>query len=190
MKERAIGVLALGEGVPELVLKVIAAHIEGYLNLSTICLESLPLPVSCLDERRLQYDAGKLLQYLEAQRFDGCIKILAVLGDDLFVPIFTHVFGEARQGGGHALVSIHRLFQNESGTPCPEPLAYERAAKVALHETCHLFDLLHCRDQGCLMHFSDDLAALDVLPINFCPYCTQYINDACRRMGIGRKILF
>lgn len=190
MQETAIGLVALGSGVPELVLKIIAAHIEGYLNLSTVQLKSLRLPASCLDERRLQYDAGKLLQYLEDKPFDGCSKIIGVLEDDLFIPIFTHVFGEARQGGDHALVSLHRLFRDESGTACPEPLAYERAAKVALHETCHLFDLLHCQDQDCLMHFSDDIPALDALPINFCPYCTQYINDACRRMGIAKKILF
>ena len=37
---------------------------------------------------------------------------------------------------------------------------YDRAAKVALHELGHLFNLQHCDDSRCLMHFNVDIADL------------------------------
>jgi archaemetzincin len=48
----------------------------------------------------------------------------------------------------------------------------ERIAKVALHETGHLFNLFHCSDEKCLMHFSGNVEELDMSPLYFCRYCS------------------
>ena len=170
MAENVVGVMAIGH-VPALALKVVAAHVSGYLNFPSKIIPPLPLPRDALDANRLQYDAGLLLKYLESESLDGCSKVIGVLSVDIFVPIFTHVFGEARQGGNLALVSLFRLGQNpEAGHP--SPLGLERCAKVALHELGHLFNLSHCEDENCLMHFSGSLSDLDRLPIFFCRYCS------------------
>ena len=100
---------------------------------------------------------------------------------DLFVPIFTHVYGEALQGGNTALVSLHRLASNPDDRKPASAEALERAAKVALHELCHLYDLSHCMDARCLMHFSGDLEELDRTPFYFCRYCAAYFRDAVKR---------
>jgi len=199
MSGSAIGVVSLGR-VPALFPRVIAAHIEGFLALSAEILEPTELPDACLDARRMQYDAGKLIAHLAepAQTTDNpsdrpstdFTKIIGLLAEDLFLPIFTHVFGEAEQGGRHAVVSLYRLQYRSDGRPAPESQVYERAAKVALHETGHLFNLFHCTDACCLMHFADDLDTLDAIPINFCPYCTRFINDACRRAGLVKEKYF
>ncbi len=175
-----MGLLAMGR-VPEMALKIVSAHIYGYLNLSTCCLPALALPQECLDKKRLQYDAARIIQYLEGQSFPGCSKIIGLVEGDLFLPIFTHVFGEAQQGGTHAVISLARLQYRENGCRSPDSEFYERTAKVALHELGHLFNLFHCDDSQCLMHFSGTIETLDAIALNYCPYCRSFFTDACRR---------
>ena len=55
--QRLVGVVPLGE-VPEIALKVIAAHISGYFNLSVQILPPLVHPDYAFDEKRFQYNAG------------------------------------------------------------------------------------------------------------------------------------
>ena len=180
LKNHTIGVCALGNGV-ELPVKVVAANISGYLKLTSRILPSLDHPAYAFSENRLQYDAGAVLRDLENRRFENCRKIIAVLNVDLFIPIFTHVYGEARQNGKIALVSTFRLSEKNDGfSPRPAKIL-ERTAKVALHELGHLFNLEHCHDTRCLMHFSGNLAELDDTPLYFCRYCATYYRDILRR---------
>lgn len=170
-----IGVVPLGVVSPK-VLKVIAAHISGYLNLTSKVLPPLTQPDYALDNRRFQYDAGIIMGKLEGMPFSGIDKVVAVTDVDLFVPIFTHVFGEARQGGRAALISLFRL-QKHPVDSAPSVML-ERAAKVALHELCHLYSLSHCTDEKCLMHFSGNLVELDHTPFYFCRYCAAFFRSA------------
>ena len=174
---RRIGVVPFGE-VPEILPKTIAAHLLGYLHLEPDILTPLAQPVYAYNETRLQYDAGIILKGFDSTAFHAYEKVIGVLDVDLFVPIFTHVFGEARQGGKYALVSLYRLERDLDGSPSPLSIQLERAAKVALHELGHLFDLRHCTDEKCLMHFSGGIEDLDRTPIYFCRYCSIYFRDA------------
>ena len=178
--KRIIGVVPVGE-VPELAPKVIAAHITGYLKLSAEVLTPLDHPAYAFDEIRLQYNAGSILNFFDSSPFDEYDKVIGVLNVDLFVPIFTHVFGEAKQNGKYALVSLFRLAEGKEGCASPSSILFERAAKVALHELGHLFNLFHCQDNKCLMHFSGDLEDLDHTPLYFCRYCLAYYQDALSR---------
>ena len=172
--------VSMGE-VPDIVPKSIAAHISGYLDLSATILSPLAHPTYAFDKNRLQYNVGAILKELEPVVFKGVDKVVCVLSVDLFVPLFTHVYGEARQGGKVALVSLFRLkdFQDDSTPPSASVL--ERTAKVALHELCHLYDLHHCDDTQCLMHFSGVLEDLEQTPLYFCRYCSRFFRDALIR---------
>ncbi|MBW1864133.1 MAG: zinc metallopeptidase [Deltaproteobacteria bacterium] len=172
-----IGVIPIGD-IPDIAPKVIAAHISGYLDLQTTLLESMKNPSYALDRQRLQYDVGPILQHLESRLFTSVDKVVGILDVDLFVPVFTHVFGEARQGGRVALISIFRLRENSMDTISNSAIALERAAKVALHELCHLYDLTHCESSQCLMYFSGSLSDLDQSSFNLCRYCKQFFEDA------------
>ncbi len=176
---KIIGVLGVGE-VPNTVLKVIAAHVTGYLNLRTEVLSPLAPPFYAQDPVRAQYDAAKILARLESMPFPNHGKVIGILNADLFVPIFTHVFGEARQGGRVALISIYRL-GNPPGFAPPSHVVLERAAKIALHELGHLFNQTHCEDTRCLMHFSGSLEDLDHTAFDFCRYCTASFRLQLRR---------
>ena len=179
-KKRIIGVLPVGD-VPELAPKVIAAHIVGYLKLAAEILTPLELPAAALDEINRQYNAAAILSGFDSMPFDHYDKIIGVFKVDLFIPTFAYVFGEARQGGKHALVSLFRLTGANEGRHPPPAILWERAAKVALHELGHLYNLLHCTEKNCLMHYSGGLADLDDIPFYFCRYCNTYFRDALAR---------
>jgi archaemetzincin len=179
---KPIGVVPLGK-ISDIVSKTIAAGILGYLHLDAEVLQPRKIPENTYDQGRLQYNAGLLLEAFESIPFQYHKKVIGVMDVDLFVPILTHVYGEARQGGGFALVSVHRLKRNLDGSPVPAPLLLERASKVALHELGHLFNLVHCEDGRCLMHFSGGVNDLDNTPPYFCRYCSLYLRDELPRDG-------
>jgi archaemetzincin len=176
-KKSRIGLVPMGE-VSEITPKALAANLLGYLNLEVDILSPLKDPVYAHNQKRLQYDAGLILKAMESEPFQDYRKIIGVLDVDIFVPILTHVFGEARQGGRCALVSVYRLKRNSDGSTPPLSLVLERGAKVAMHELGHLFDLHHCMDKKCLMHFSGGLEDLDEAPLYFCRYCSIFLRDA------------
>lgn len=158
-----VGVLPVGDA-PIIALKVIAAQFVAIWNIPADILPAFEYPRYAFDQRRNQYDAGSIIAELEssgdAPVFGHYDKVVGVLDVDIFVPVFTHVFGEARLGGKFALVSLFRLEGN-----------LERAAKIALHEFGHLCGLGHCEDGKCLMNFSKGIKELDGLPLLFCGCC-------------------
>ncbi len=174
-----IGLIPMGNA-PFFVAKVIQGHIAGYLRLNAEVLEPVEIPLNAFDEKRCQYNAGAILKSLENTKTGDCDKVIAILEEDLFIPIFTHVYGEAKQGGRFAVVSIFRLGEEAGGASPPFPLVCERAAKVAVHELGHLFNLSHCDDERCLMHFSGNLEHLDATNFYFCRYCAAFFRDAVR----------
>jgi archaemetzincin len=172
-----IGIVPVGK-VPTLEPKIIAAHVAGYLDLEALVLPSVALPAEALDRQRLQYNAGQMLTALETLPFSAYRKLVGVVNVDIFLPIFTHVFGEARQGGRWALVSLYQLAHQHGSAPVESVPSYDRAAKIALHEIGHLFNLPHCDDPCCLMHFSGSLEDLDRLPFDYCRYCRTFFTEA------------
>jgi archaemetzincin len=173
--KKQIGVVPLGE-VPALVPKVIAANISAYYKCPADVLPKRPVPESAFDDRRLQYDAGIIIHQLGAWEFTDCSKIVGVISQDIFIPIFNHAYGHAQQGGNLAMISLFRLNRNTDGSLPPPSLFYERAAKVALHELGHLFSLFHCDETKCIMHFSGAINDLDNIPFYLCPDCKRRLT--------------
>ena len=162
----------MGE-VPKLAVEVIAANITAYYKLPADILPMLPIPESTFDEVRLKYNAGILINELDALDFDGYSKIVGVISRDMFIQIFNHVYGQAVQGGSRALLSLFRLNRNADGSTPQPSLFFERAAKIALHEIGHLFDLFHCSETKCIMHFSGVIEDLNKIPFYLCRDCAR-----------------
>jgi archaemetzincin len=179
-KKRIIGVVPVGD-IPKLMPKVIVGHIIGYLKLAAEILSPLELPDAAFDEIHRQYNAAMILSLFESDPYDNYDKVIGVFNADLFIPTFAYVFGEAKQGGKHALVSLFRLTKEKEGCNPPSAILCERAAKVALHELGHLYNLSHCEEKNCLMHYSGGLTDLDDIPLYFCRYCNTYFRDALVR---------
>ncbi|MBC2710137.1 MAG: zinc metallopeptidase [Desulfosarcina sp.] len=187
---RAAPVVAVAPfgSAPLIAANVIAAHVSGYLNLAVETLPPMEIPPDALDERRLQYNAATLIQAIEAMPIGDYFKIIALFDVDLFIPLFTHVFGEARQNGRVALASLFRLESHMDGSSPPADRVLERVAKIALHELGHLLNLLHCDDDRCLMHFSGGVETLDRTAFNYCRYCRTSLRRALRSHGTVNPI--
>ena len=120
---------------------------------------------------RRQYHSTQLLRMLHELRQDEHQILLGVTALDLFIPIFTFVFGEAQVGGSAALMSVYRLRQEYYGLPGNRDLFFVRAEKEAAHELGHVFGLAHCRSFDCLMRFSNSVEDVDVKAADFCMLC-------------------
>ncbi|MFW6054896.1 MAG: hypothetical protein ACOC9D_03235, partial [Thermodesulfobacteriota bacterium] len=87
---------------------------------------------------RNQYHSTSILNALDQAAPNEWLKILALVDVDLFIPILTHVFGEAQLGGRAAMISTYRL-----GDGLPDAKAgsvyQKRVMKEALHELGHTF---------------------------------------------------
>jgi archaemetzincin len=127
------------------------------------------------DPVRNQYNSGGLLLQLISDPPPETVKILGVTELDLFIPIFTFLFGEAQLNGIGALVSTHRLHNQFYGIPENKKLLRSRLLKEAIHELGHTFGLIHCFTLKCVMKSSTYVEEIDQKSINFCRVCEQKI---------------
>ncbi len=134
------------------------------------------------DEKRIQYYSTKILERLEEKAPDDCLKVLAVTQEDLFIPILTHVYGEAQLGGIASIISISRLIAYPTTDSIDK--GESRIIKEAAHELGHAFDLRHCEDTHCIMHYCRKIEDVDNKSDRFCRYCTVLLNDVIKLLGV------
>lgn len=158
-------------------LEYLALTLPGSLGAPCVELSVGTNPRAAYDPARRQYHSSRLLAELrELDDADGA-KILGVTEVDLFIPIFTFVFGEAQVGGRVALMSTHRLRQQFYGLPENRELLFVRAEKEALHELGHAFGLAHCRSFDCVMRLSNSVEDVDVKANDFCRLCDAKLHE-------------
>jgi archaemetzincin len=119
---------------------------------------------------RDQLDADALLKDLEA-RAEGDAVLVGLTPLDMGIPIFTFVFGRARQGGRAAVVSLARLEPDFYGLPADAEKTAQRTVNEVLHELGHVASLRHCENAACLMRFAASVDRVDVRGSAFCQAC-------------------
>jgi len=181
-----IGLAALGPVDPE-ILRRMRAAIPKLLSLPVRILRPRPLPPQSYHVVRNQYHSTELLEYLLGEMNGGVYRILGITAVDLYIPILTFVFGEAQLGGQAAIISIYRPRGDADGISPPRSVFFRRLISLSLHELGHTFSLPHCRQEGCLMGFSTNLAKLDEKRMEFCPYCRVLLNDHFREQGLLKQ---
>ncbi|OPY37934.1 MAG: Archaemetzincin [Methanoregula sp. PtaU1.Bin051] len=122
-----------------------------------------------------QVDAAALLDSISSykRRHEITDPVLLVIGQDLFTPRHSFVFGLARAPAGAAVVSAARLGNEYYGRPACDDDLIDRLSKEGAHETGHLFGLDHCTDPECIMYKPDTLAELDGKKKMFCSACRE-----------------
>lgn len=179
-----LGLVALGPIDPE-ILRHLRTAITKMLGLPVRVLRPKnPLPPHTYHVVRDQYHSTQLLEYLLAENNTGSFRILGVTAADLYIPIFTFVFGEAQLDGKAAIISMFRPRGDADGLLPPRPVLLRRLIKLSLHELGHTFGLGHCRQPGCLMGFSANLEKLDQRSLALCEYCQVMLNDYLRDKGL------
>jgi len=164
--------------IDQLAVSIVAANLQAILGMNTDVSEPRRDPDYALLPQRQQFDALKIIKELGKETQGAPFK-LGVTTLDICTPILTFVYGESQLGGKIALISLNRL--QEGGTE----MAYERAAKIGVHEVGHILGLEHCWEVRCLMHFSRNLEQLDSLPLQFCSACEFEATRRIKALGGG-----
>lgn len=170
----------MGEFAPEL-LNSIGKEITRIFGYPTDVLSLLDDLEFAFHPNRNQYHSTPILEQLAQQTPAGAIKVLALVEVDLFIPILTHVYGEAQLGGKACMVSTIRLNDGHSLLNTQEPFQ-GRIVKEAIHELGHTFKLRHCRDHTCLMHYCRDERDVDRKSDQLCRYCRILLDDEIKRL--------
>lgn len=166
--------------VSEAVLEAIAGTLEDFYPVQVERLEALESPPSAYEPERRQHSAPLVLQMVLGAIPSGPAKLLAVTGGDLFIPMLSFVFGQAQLGGRAAVISVARLDPAFYGFDPDEALLVRRARTVALHETGHLFGLVHCQTQDCAMRLSTSIQQFDRKRAALCAGCASILLETQR----------
>lgn len=148
--------------------------------------ELLHHPVSIVPERidpspafnpaRRQYDALTLLGLLQPPWAQDQLFCLGITDVDIFLPVFTYLFGLASLSGNAAVVSAYRLRPENNGNRPDPDLLRLRLAKEALHELGHLLGLKHCPVPWCAMASSRSAEEVDLKDAAYCPTCAEQVG--------------
>jgi len=172
--ERAILVSPLETILPEW-LTAVTESVTAVFGLPT-AVATIPVNMKPhYDATRRQYHSTPILAALAEAAPTTAIRILAITRKDLFIPILTHVYGEAQLDGTACIVSTHRLNHWDSSTG-PNQVR-DRIVKEAVHELGHTFGLRHCAESGCTMHYCRSVADVDRKSGILCRYCRTLLND-------------
>lgn len=174
---KAYGVLDLD------IIEAVCERLAEVFPFRTEVLAPEPPPQFAFNPARQQYLARAILEDLAQRAPAGAKRMLGLTDKDLFLPILTHVYGEAMLPGVSAVISSFRLAEpDEAQRPRAgfERLK-ERMVKTAVHELAHTFGLVHCDEAGCVMGFAHTLGHLDAKNPAFCRYCQVLFTDALSR---------
>lgn len=167
----AVDLLPIG-ALPPGTLEHLAVRLSRRVEVVCHVLPPGDLPVRRIP-RRDQLDATALLEAVEARAGSDSRLLVGVTAEDIAVPVFTFVFGLARQGGRACVVSLARTDPAFYGLPPDPVLRDERAVAEMLHEIGHLATLEHCPDRNCLMSFAGNIERADTRGSRFCASCSE-----------------
>ena len=125
---------------------------------------------------RRQYDANQLLQAISEQAPAKEVRVMGMVRVDLYIPILTYIFGQAKLNGYTGLASLYRLRNEHYGLESDYDLLIERFSKVIIHELGHTFGLIHCSHPVCVMRSSTYVEDLDQKEKKFCHRCRTELN--------------
>jgi len=170
-----IYIVPIGLEDPSFLKPIVDVMVRVFHLNAKVC--ELPIDLaSTYDIARNQYNSSLILLQLIKNPPSDALKILGVTEVDLFIPIFTFVFGEAQLDGVGAVVSLHRLNNRFYGLPEDKKLLIERFIKEALHELGHTFGSRHCLRPQCVMNFSTYVENIDQKSAEFCSSCQKNIK--------------
>ena len=169
-----IDIVPIGEIAEPLLVSLKQIIFQTFKIQTRIRKHPFDLP-SVYDPVRNQYNSSGLLLQLINDVPPETLKVLAVTELDLFIPIFTFLFGEAQLNGKGALVSTHRLHNQFYGIPENKELLKNRLLKEGIHELGHTFGLIHCFTLRCVMNTSTYVEDIDQKSAHFCRACEREV---------------
>jgi len=175
------------------VIKWTADYMKAFYNLPVRLLDVRPIKDVPPEYIRIQYPNNKQIQttyfidnILPKLIPDDAAAFICFTNYDLYPgATWNYVFGQASLNNRVGVWSLWRL-QREDGKKAGPGLFLERALKVAMHETGHMFSLRHCTKYECLMSGTNHLDETDRRPLDTCPECTAKIAWAMKYPLVDR----
>lgn len=154
--------------VPHDVLGHLQRELTPIMNREVVIAAEIPRPQQAFDGSRQQYRGGSLLEELKRHDLASAERVLGIIDADTYAPGLNFIFGQATKPGRFAVIALPRLRESFRGRPDDLQRFHERAVKEAIHELGHTFDLAHCPDSKCVMHFSNSFGDTDRKTKHFC----------------------
>lgn len=184
--KKSIVILA-SRGVPADVTRLLRRELPAVFGLPARTATIPGPPREAFNEMRGQYDAIAIIAAMLRGAPAGAEKTLMVIQEDLFIPVMTHVIGEAQLGGVAGVLSLHRLAGNAPEGRDPAYALRKRALKEAVHELGHTFGLTHCRDFLCPMSISSNVGQVDRKSARPCAACAFLLGGGGEARAEARK---
>jgi archaemetzincin len=171
----------IGDQDPHL-LDQVSSEVNRVFGFPTEILPLLEHVQFAWEPNREQYHSTPILDILAGKSPPWALKVLGVTDVDLFIPILTHVYGEAQLGGKACILSSHRLKERLRTVSAADDLMC-RVVKEAVHELGHTFQLRHCKDVTCVMHYCRTIGDVDRKSNQLCRYCRVLVQDEIKRLA-------
>jgi archaemetzincin len=181
--EHTILISPIGDSETEL-YKPISREVGRIYGCPTEFLPLLQDADFAFDAGRNQYYSTMILEKLATKAPSRALKTLGITHVDLFIPILTHVYGEAQLGGSTCIISTCRLKENLPAVSSQEVFLH-RVVKEAIHELGHTFNLRHCPDHACLMHYCRSERDVDRKSDYLCRHCKVLLEDELKKRPAG-----
>jgi archaemetzincin len=132
----------------------------------------MSVPQSAYHSERSQFLGDDILANLRAHIHPASPeeRFVGLLDADSYAPGLNFIFGQALPGGPAAFVALPRLRSSDQN------LYRERVLKEVIHELGHTWNLPHCPNEKCVMHFSNSLADTDRKSHDFCDLCRKKLR--------------
>ena len=139
------------------------------------------LPPDAFQPLRGQYLGESILETLRKLPLPAGAQAVALVEADCYTPGLDFVYGLAAKGGRVALVALPRLRPSYYGEPADSEKYAQRVLKEIVHELGHTWNLSHCSDMRCVMHFSNTLEDADSKGAEFCVHCQKRRSRSTER---------
>jgi archaemetzincin len=169
-------------GIEDIVLETLKVRFEEEFGWEIKVGVMLNMPETAYDETRNQYEAIHVLRTVLENIPQDASRVLAIVNEDLFIPMLTFVFGQAQIQGKIALMSLARLRQEYYGLLPNSSLYLSRVEKEAMHEVGHTFGLVHCSEKQCVMALANAIQQVDGKKTEYCHSCTILLRDRLRSL--------
>jgi archaemetzincin len=127
--------------------------------------------------QRRQFYSTKIIETVKNSNLVPVGFVLIITDMDLFVPVLTHIYGEAELEGRFSIVSVCRLHEEFYTSESNYTLLLERSYKEIIHELGHNIGLKHCKDWRCVMHSSSGIEEVDIKGSIFCDQCHILVKN-------------
>jgi len=127
--------------------------------------------------QRRQFYSTKIIETVKNSELVPVGFVLIITDMDLFVPVLTHIYGEAELEGRFSIVSVCRLHEEFYTSESNYTLLLERSYKEIIHELGHNIGLKHCKDWRCVMHSSSGIEEVDIKGSIFCDECHILVKN-------------